>query len=130
MPKIRFDYKYFMAWLESYTEVKELEKEAKLAFRGINERNMFKKAHKMTAFLDHVVTIIERSSTDFSMLEGVDEPSGKKKLDIAVKFLDDCIKLPFYLEWFDDNIIRFLLSTAVSSLNRHTGDAWKTDNDV
>jgi len=130
MPKVVFNQKYFMQWLESYTEVDELKKEAKAAFKGINQKNMFKKAHKITGFLDHVVTIIERCASDFSTIEGKDEPSGKKKLDIAVKFLDECIQLPFYLEWFDDNIIRFLLSKTVSALNTHMGDDWKLNNDV
>jgi len=130
MPKINFNFKYFEAWLKSYTDIETLQKEAKTIFKGINEKNMFRKAHKITAFLDKVVTLVERAAIDFSNLDDVDEPSGKKKLDVAVKLLDECIQLPFYLEWFDGKAIKFLLSMAVSNLNTHFGDAWEEKIDV
>lgn len=125
MPKVRFNFTYFEAWLKSYTDIEILKKEAKQVFRGINEKNMFKKAHRALAFFDKVVTLVERSAIEFSTLESVDEPSGRKKLDIAVEFLDDMIKLPFYLEWFDGKAIKFLLSWAVAGLNSHIGDSWE-----
>jgi hypothetical protein len=130
MPKVKFDYAYLLDWLESYTDFNALEKEAKTVFKGINEKNMFKKAHKILAFVDKIVTLIERAAIEFSNLENVDEPTGKKKLDLAVKFLDDKIKLPFYLEFFDDNVIRWMLSTAVAALNTHVGDSWEEKVEV
>jgi hypothetical protein len=130
MPKVTFNYKYFMTWLNSYTDIEGLQKEAKTVFKGINEKNMFKKAHKALAFFDKIVTLVERSAIEFSNLNSVDEPTGKKKLDIAAKFLDDCVQLPFYLEWFDGKAIKFLLSWAVSALNSHFGESWEDKVDV
>lgn len=129
MPTVTFNTKYFLEWLSSYTDIEALKLEAKEAFKGINEQNMFKKAHKITAFLDKVVTLVERAAIDFSMIEGKDEPTGKKKLDIAADFLDKVIELPFYLEWFDGKAIRMFLSMTVQALNKHTGDAWKEGTD-
>jgi len=125
MPAVKFNFKFFLEWLASYTEVEQIKAEAKVAFKGITEENMFKKAHLITAFMDKIVTIVEKAATDFSMLEGQDEPTGKQKLDIATEFLDKCIELPFYLEWFDGKAIKMFLSMAVQALNSHTGDAWK-----
>lgn len=125
MPKVTFNFKYFEAWLASYTDIEALKKEAKSVFRGINEKNMFKKAHRALAFFDKVVTLVERSAIEFSTLKSVDEPSGKKKLDIAAQFLDEVVQLPFYLEWFDGKAIKFLLSWAVGALNSHIGDSWE-----
>lgn len=125
MPKVTFNFKYFETWLESYTDMTALKKEAKTIFRGFNEKNMFKKAHRALSFFDKVVTLVERAAIDFSALESTDEPSGKKKLDIACKFLDEIIQLPFYLEWFDGKAIKFLLSWAVAALNSHIGSSWE-----
>jgi len=130
MPKVTFNTKYFLEWLESYTEVAKIKKDASIAFKGINEKNMFKKAHKIVAFLDQIVTLIEKAATDFSMLEGKDEPTGKRKLDVASEFLDKMIELPFYMEWFDGKAIKFLLSMAVQALNSHTNGAWQEGNDL
>jgi hypothetical protein len=126
--KVAFDHKYLQSWLTSYTDIDLLKKEAKEAFTGINEKTMFKKAHMITAFLDHVVTIVEKAAVDFSTLQGVDEPDGKKKLDLAVKFLDDLIDLPWYAEWADKAVIKLLLSMAVQALNNHVGDSWRLEN--
>ena len=125
MPKVTFNFTYFEAWLKSYTDIDVLKKEAKAVFRGISEKNMFKKAHNALSFFDKVVTLVERAAIDFSNLESVDEPTGKKKLDVAVKFLDDMIELPFYLEWFDGKAIKFLLSWTVGALNSHIGEGWE-----
>jgi hypothetical protein len=128
MPTVKFDYKYLQSWLSSYTDIETLKAEAKEAFGGINEKTMFKKAHLIAAFLDHVVTIVEKAAIDFSTLEGVDEPDGKNKLDLAVKFLDDVIEMPWYAEWADQYVVKLLLSMAVQSLNSHVGDTWRLEN--
>jgi hypothetical protein len=125
MPTIKFDFTYFLKWLESYTDVEALKAEGMSVFSGITEKNMFKKAHEILAFFDKLVSLVERSAIDFSNLQDKDAPSGKSKLDIAAQFLDETIKLPFYLEWFDGKAIKFLLSMAVASLNSHLGDAWE-----
>lgn len=129
MPKVTFNTKYFLDWAASYTDIETLKVEAKEAFKGITEENMFKKAHKIVAFFDKVVTLVEKAATDFSMIEGQDEPTGKKKLDIAADFLDKAIELPFYLEWLDGKVIRMFLSMSVQALNSHVGDAWKDKED-
>ena len=47
-----------------------------------------------------------------------------EKLDAAVKFLDDALPLPWYLEWADGPAIRMLLSRAVAELNEAFGHDW------
>lgn len=121
---VKFNTDYFLKWLASYTEVEDVKKQAAKAFKGITPDNMFKKAHQMTAFFDMIVTLVEKSAVDFSTLEGKDEPTGKKKLDVAAEFLDKIIELPFYLEWLDGKVIKYLLSSAVQSLNKHVGEGW------
>jgi DNA-binding ferritin-like protein (Dps family) len=125
MPKVAFNHEYFTAWAVQYTDIETLKKEAKLAFKGINQDNMFKKSHAMLAFFDKIVTLVERAAIDFSTMQSVDAPTGKKKLDIAVEFLDKVIELPFYLEWLDGKILKFLLSWSVGALNSHIGDNWE-----
>lgn len=49
---------------------------------------------------------------------------GGEKLDAVVTFLDDIIRLPFYLEWFDGPAIRLLVSQLVGLLNRVFGKDW------
>lgn len=65
--------------------------------------------------VDTTVQIIEKISKE---MDGFDED--KKK--VLVKFLDDQIDLPFYLEWLDDNIIGNLIDEAVEFLNEYGWD--------
>ena len=43
---------------------------------------------------------------------------GKQKLDFVVNFLDNQIKLPFYLEFLDQKIIRFFINLIVAKFNK------------
>ena len=51
--------------------------------------------------------------------------NGGSKLEAAVKFLDEIIKFPFYIEFFDQYVFRVLISLAVSKLNDKIGHDWK-----
>ena len=49
---------------------------------------------------------------------------GGEKKKALVQFLDNCIKLPFFLESFDDNVIEFLIDKAIAFLNKTFGKDW------
>lgn len=54
---------------------------------------------------------------------------GFVKLDALVEFLDDKIKLPWFLEIFDGLALKFLISALVAEFNRKWGHLWLTDGD-
>jgi hypothetical protein len=72
----------------------------------------------LSALIHHLVLVMEKISEE---MEDFDED----KREILVKFLDDQIDLPFYLEWIDDNIIRELIDEAVDYYNHMGWDAKK-----
>lgn len=49
---------------------------------------------------------------------------GGEKKKALVQFIDNCIKLPFFFESFDDNIIEWLIDKGVESLNKAFGKDW------
>lgn len=50
--------------------------------------------------------------------------AGKDKLDAVVKFLDDIIQLPFYLEWADGPALKMIITYLVNLLNKVLGKDW------
>lgn len=52
---------------------------------------------------------------------------GEAKLSVAAQYLDDLVKLPWWLELFDKMIFRFILSITVSFLNNKLGHVWNNN---
>ena len=69
-------------------------------------------------FCSRVILVVEKGSKVLKITEG------GAKLEAAVKFLDEKIKLPFYLEWADDKIFRMVLALLVTNLNKALGKNW------
>jgi len=69
--------------------------------------------------LDYAITAAEKTCADAGAVA-----LGKEKLDAVVKFLDECIKLPFYLELFDGPMIRFAITQIINLLNAKFGNDW------
>lgn len=81
---------------------------------------------KLRNFITNIVVTVELAVN--IVKEGVDDyqkiPS-EEKLNIAVKILDDAIKLPFWLEVFDEHILKILISLSVDYLNDRLGKDWE-----
>lgn len=81
---------------------------------------------KLRNFITNIVVTVELAVN--IVKEGVDDyqkiPS-EEKLNIAVKILDDAIKLPFWLELFDEHILKILISLSVDYLNDRLGKDWE-----
>jgi hypothetical protein len=79
-----------------------------------------KEANRLIAdLIDFAITTAERISADAGAAL-----SGKDKLDAVVKFLDDAIKVPWYLEAFDGPAIRLAITQVVNVLNAKVGHDW------
>lgn len=76
----------------------------------------------LSNLFEEVVIAVEKASQVLGILEG------GAKLEAAVKFLDDVIKLPFFLDWFDGPLLKFGISYVVRSLNSKYGHDWKSAN--
>jgi hypothetical protein len=66
-----------------------------------------------------VCIVIEKIATD---AKGV--ITGGEKKDALVNFLDDCIRLPFFLEPFDGPVIGFIIDKVIDWLNKTFGNGW------
>jgi hypothetical protein len=69
-------------------------------------------------FLEKIMFAVEKAAKSLTILEG------GAKLEAAVKFGDAIIKLPFWLEWLDDNLLRLLFSMLVRKTNEKLGHDW------
>lgn len=119
MPSV--DKQKLMAWAVNYTDYEELKRRATEAFTGWDAKDpavFFHKTRLILDVLEDVIDLVERFSRD------VDKLSGKDKLDSAVDFLDDIVKFPFFLEWVDQVIIKYLLTMVVTQKNKHFGQKW------
>lgn len=52
--------------------------------------------------------------------------SGGAKLEAAVQYLDDVVKLPFFAEFVDAPFFRLIISFAVDKINEKYGNDWRT----
>ena len=110
------DVKAIREWAEEYFDYNAFKLDVQNAFSGWKLQDsaiVFNKSREVMAVMEKAIDIIEKFSNDISSL------SGKEKLEACVKFLDDCIDVPFYLEWFDEIAIRLLISQIVDLKNKY-----------
>jgi len=67
---------------------------------------------------------VEKAARSLTILEG------GAKLEAAVEFADKLIRLPFWLEWLDDNLLRLLFSMLVRKTNERYGHDWSVTDRV
>lgn len=116
-----FDKQKFIEWVKTYAKYDQLAIDGKAAFEGWNIRDaqsVFSHLKGILAFSEEVVELVERFSKDVAYL------SGPQKLDVAVDFLDDLIKLPIWFEWADQVVLRYVISTVVEKYNAAFGHGW------
>ncbi|MEW6556060.1 MAG: hypothetical protein AB1349_01745 [Elusimicrobiota bacterium] len=75
-------------------------------------------------FLEKIMFSVERGARVLTITEG------GTKLEAAVKFIDELIKLPFWLEWLDQHVVQLLLSLLVKKTNDQYGHDWSVTGRV
>lgn len=111
MVKVEFDEEKFLAELNKYINVNEI-----AAF--LDDLKMApadQKATKVMAFADFILDKVKGILGDINQLKEND-----KAMDTLVGFLDGCIKLPFYLEWFDGPAIKAVLSGLIDIIAKYS----------
>ena len=68
--------------------------------------------------LEATVVAVETASKSLGIKDG------GVKLQAAINFLDDIIRLPALFEWMDDIVLAALLSLVVGKLNQLIGHDW------
>lgn len=116
------DYDAIFAEIKSYIEwekfnnlIEELETElSKFDFTNLNLYDILCVTENAISVLKNIITeivfIVERIDKDFDDIDA-------DKKEIVVKFFDEQIDLPFYLEWIDNKLINYLIDDIVSFWN-------------
>jgi len=116
-----FNKEKFIDWAKSYTNYEKLSKQATEAFTGWHLQDatlLFTKAHDMIDLFENIINLVEKFSRD------IDSLSSRDKLDLAASFIDDLVKFPMVLEWFDGTAIKWILTVIVEEKNRILGKNW------
>jgi hypothetical protein len=116
-----FDKTKFLEWAKSYTNYAVLTDQAKAAFEGWDikdPQNSFAHLKQVNDFLESMILLVEKFSKDIAYLDN------SQKLDVVVEAIDDMIKLPFYFEWADQIVIKYIISTIVTQYNKNYGHSW------
>lgn len=69
--------------------------------------------------LEKVIITVEKVAKSLT-----DIASGQAKLEAAVEFIDDVVKLPWYLELIDKPFLKLIISLLVDQLNKRLGHTW------
>lgn len=75
-----------------------------------------------SSLIQKAATVVERVAAE---AKGV--LSSKEKRDAVVDFLDDVIKLPFYLELLDGPVLKIMVDMVIGALNDKLGHLWGVD---
>jgi len=103
MVNVKFDEEKFLAALNEYIDIKEITQYVE----AIKLCPPEEKADKTLGLANYVIQKVRLILDDIGQLS-----ENKEMMDSLVKFLDDCIKLPFFLEPFDGMMIRGALTFA------------------
>jgi hypothetical protein len=123
---MNFDKRKFVNWAIEYSDYEALSEKATDAFTGWSTKDpnaIFEKARVVLDVLEEVVNLVEKFNKD------VDSLSSKDKLELAVDFLDDIIKFPFYIEWADGMVIKYLVTSVVEQKNKYFGKGWNLEDE-
>jgi len=67
------------------------------------------------------VVAVERLVADMAEIT---TPTGKEKREAVIKFIDDTVSLPFYLEPLDGIVVGIVIDAVVRSYNIKYGHGW------
>jgi len=94
--------------------VKQIQKDRSLA-------GLLTNIDKIGNFVIDTIILVELAAKE---VEGL---KSKEKLETAVSIIDDAIKLPWYLEFFDGPILKLIVSLGVDYMNKVEGKNWNLD---
>lgn len=123
---IEFKKDKFMQWIKKESNWDNLSLKTKNAFSEWSAQDpqaVFSKINGIINVSEEIVVLIEKFA------KTVDNLSNKEKLDLAVELIDDLLELPRLLEWADNIIIRYILSTIVQTKNQYLGKDWFKDDE-
>lgn len=118
---ITFNKQEFIVWVKQYTDYESLKTECASAFAGFTASDptiFFSKLKEVAVVSEKIIVLIEKASKDLAFM------SSKDKLDAAVDFIDELIKVPTLLEWADGIVIKSVISTIVLQYNKIYGNKW------
>ncbi len=114
MPVVEIDVQKLKAGLSEYFQAENFQetlKELKEHFRiGL-----------LVVLIQEGVVIVEKLAADFG-----ETISGESKHEALASFIDDCVKLPFFLEPFDGKLIHAGIDAIVWWYNSKFGHDWLT----
>lgn len=116
-----FEKQKFLLWVKQYSDYDGLSHRATEAFTGWTGKDpnvIFSKSREVIDVLEEVIVLVERFARDVDVL------SSKEKMEAAVDCIDDWVKFPFFLEWLDDIIIKYMVATIVEQKNKWFGKNW------
>ena len=118
------DKEKLLEWAKAYVDYDALSKEAQEAFTNwkFSIPGILNKLEDINHFARQVAILVEKISKDVPDLTSDD------KLDAAVIFFDDIVKLNFVLEMFDGMVFRMIISALVVEYNKLFGKKWLEAN--
>jgi hypothetical protein len=90
-----------------------------------NVSDIMENMSTLSNFVTKVVCAVKVAADDIN--SDVRSIQSGAKLEAAVQILDDMIKLPWYLEYFDGIAIKMVINTAVDFLDKTLGEDWGVD---
>lgn len=117
MANVTIDKELLLQKLKEYLNVPELIEKIK-ACQGLHIFEL------PGALLEVIIMVIKTVEQIVSDITEAGSGTGQAKKDAVVDFLDDVIRVPFWLEPFDGKIIGLVVDTIVSVANRWLGHDW------
>ena len=138
MPVVSVDIEKLVEFIKNELNTEELQEAAKALKKGWDWNPFDKDGDEyetawqefqhnidlLWGFMEKIMCAIEKAAKSLTILEG------GAKLEAAVKFADEIIKLPFWLEWLDDNLLRLLFSILVKKTNDRFGHDWSATGNI
>lgn len=105
-----------LAGINQYAEVDRF----KQIITEIQEASVLGKIVKAVTLVPLLVTVVEKVHYDLADIQA----TGKEKKEAVVKWIDDMIEVPFYIEPWDDNLISIAVDAVVGFYNIVKGKQW------
>lgn len=111
MPTVTFDEKKFLEGLQAWLQVGDL-------LPLIEQFRVAPATEKVPLMLKIIDKVMEQAAHLLGDIAVLAE--NEDALNAVVGFLDDCIRLPFYLEWFDGPALKMIVKAVVDIIVKYT----------
>jgi len=102
--------------LESYFDP---EGDFKEDILSLKEGSFFDKIKTMIELVKEAIVVVEKLALDLGGLK-----AGSEKKEAIVKWIDDCLELPWYAEFFDGKLAAAVIDATVLWYNKKLGNDW------